>query len=672
MIKFKQSCIYATAFYLMMFLGIHCTPKKDHKETRLNKVDSIINLEVDSSPTFPASFKAIHQLPHDSLKPKYLNRIAYLSRVSNYDQTFHIAMEESLKIAEKSQDSLFMGEVHWEYGIYYREKTINDSSYLHYDQAYKFFEKTKPYYAGKMLYNMAYVTSRIKDYTGSEVLIFRAIGIFKPLRKYKQLYLCHNLLGTIYHNLKEYDEALYHYEIALKHLEEFDDKQLFYEDIQNNIGVLYQHIGEQQKAIKYFDIALNHPDLKIKDAALYARIIDNKGYSKFLINGLAEIPWELEAGLRIRDSINNSAGRTMSHLHLSSYYLKNNDTVNALLHAQQAYELGEKLSLHRDALSALLLLAEIEPMKKEDYLKEFIYLNEYVGEHERKVRNKFTRIQFETENYIERNTKLQEERFYIICVSVGITLILLLIGITLKQSAKNRLLQLQAEERKAKEEILVLKVKKQENLVQGRRLERTRIAEELHDNILANLFGIRLSWEQIHVTGTRQALNKHNSFIAELQNLERRIRDLSHELSDNFFLTEKDFEYELESLFKKWATTGKFRYEIIIESNSKGIALDGYDQTNIIRIFEEALQNITKHAYSRNVVLNIEETEEGTNFVLKDDGIGFDYDKRDKGIGFKNMQSRMKKLKGILKIESKEGEGTKIILFIPKHKSHEN
>ena len=234
------------------------------------------------------------------------------------------------------------------------------------------------------------------------------------------------------------------------------------------------------------------------------------------------------------------------------------------------------------------------------------------------------------------------------------------------------MLILQAAERKAKEEILELRVKKQENLEQGRRLERTRIAEELHDNILANLFGIRLNWEQIPITGTRQALNKHTAFIVELQNLERRIRDLSHELSDNFFLSEKDLVYELESLLTKWSEIGKFRFDMNIDSSADLVNINGYTRANVLRIFEEALQNITKHAYSRYVTLNIKESAEGMSFILKDDGVGFNSDTRNKGIGFKNMQSRVRKMKGILEIESKEGNGTKIILFIPKDKSHED
>ena len=652
-------------------MGIQCTPKKDHALATANSIDSIINLEFETSPKFPASFKAIHKLPHDSLKPKYLNRIANLSRVANNNHSFYKASKQSLKIAESLQDSLLMGEVHWEYGMYYRDKNTNDSSYYHYSKAYRFYEKSNPYYAGKMLYNMAFVNSRIKDYTGSEILIFEALKVFKPLRKNKQLVLCHNFLGTIYHNLKEYDEALYHYETALNYLVDLDKKALFFEDIQNNIGLLYQHLGDQNLALEYFDKALKYPELIKKDAALYARIIDNKGFSKFLMNDMETVPWELEAGLKIRDSIKNEAGSIISHLHLASFYLKKKDSLEAQKNAWTAYKLGKKLDLHRDVLSALLLLAEIEPKRKEDYLKEFIKVNKALEEKERKVRNKFTRIQFETEGYMERNAKLVQEQLYIISSSIALTLILILTGVTLKQRAKNRLLQMQAAERKAKEEILELRVKKQENLEQGRRLERTRIAEELHDTILANLFGIRLSWEQIPISGTPEALNNHRGYIMELQNLERRIRDLSHELTDYFFLTDKNFEFDVENLFKKWSEIGKFRYKIRMDIAIRQMDVDVYFSGIILRIFEEALQNTTRHGYARNVYLEIKQDSVAFYFVLQDDGLGFNIGNKPTGIGIKNMYSRVSKLKGTINIVSSEGNGTKIEIQIPKDKNDE-
>lgn len=51
--------------------------------------------------------------------------------------------------------------------------------------------------------------------------------------------------------------------------------------------------------------------------------------------------------------------------------------------------------------------------------------------------------------------------------------------------------------------------------------------------------------------------------------------------------------------------------------------------------------------------------------ILKDDGIGFNIKKNKKGIGIKNMTSRIEKLNGVFNIYSKLNEGTTIKIQIP-------
>ncbi|MDA7728456.1 hypothetical protein N8858_06245, partial [Flavobacteriaceae bacterium] len=50
---------------------------------------------------------------------------------------------------------------------------------------------------------------------------------------------------------------------------------------------------------------------------------------------------------------------------------------------------------------------------------------------------------------------------------------------------------------------------------------------------------------------------------------------------------------------------------------------------------------------------------------IKDDGVGFDNTQKRKGIGMKNMTSRVKKIKGTFKILSNSDNGTHLIIKIP-------
>ena len=57
--------------------------------------------------------------------------------------------------------------------------------------------------------------------------------------------------------------------------------------------------------------------------------------------------------------------------------------------------------------------------------------------------------------------------------------------------------------------------------------------------------------------------------------------------------------------------------------------------------------------------------DENLKLTITDDGVGFDPNKKKKGIGLRNIVSRVKKIKGVLDIDSTPGKGTTIKVTIP-------
>ena len=94
-------------------------------------------------------------------------------------------------------------------------------------------------------------------------------------------------------------------------------------------------------------------------------------------------------------------------------------------------------------------------------------------------------------------------------------------------------------------------------------------------------------------------------------------------------------------------------------------------QTNLYRIFQEALTNIYKHADAKHAHLSLEEKNDCALVRVEDDGKGFDVAEvvrrgsLEKGMGLAVMQERAHTLRGFLEINSRVGEGTKILLTIP-------
>jgi signal transduction histidine kinase len=85
----------------------------------------------------------------------------------------------------------------------------------------------------------------------------------------------------------------------------------------------------------------------------------------------------------------------------------------------------------------------------------------------------------------------------------------------------------------------------------------------------------------------------------------------------------------------------------------------------LLRISQEALNNIKKHSHARHVNLTLSYMSDRLALDVADDGQGFDPAQRGRGFGLKSMRERAEELGGELSIESEQGKGTKIAVTIP-------
>ena len=92
---------------------------------------------------------------------------------------------------------------------------------------------------------------------------------------------------------------------------------------------------------------------------------------------------------------------------------------------------------------------------------------------------------------------------------------------------------------------------------------------------------------------------------------------------------------------------------------------------NLYRILQETLQNTNKYAKASSIKIEFKKDKKG-NLILNivDDGIGFEVDKKSKGIGLKNIVARTHESEGIIEIKSATNKGTRITVTVPlEHKS---
>jgi signal transduction histidine kinase len=193
----------------------------------------------------------------------------------------------------------------------------------------------------------------------------------------------------------------------------------------------------------------------------------------------------------------------------------------------------------------------------------------------------------------------------------------------------------------------------------GEEKERTRIARELHDGIMVQLAVIKMKLRKARVT---QQVHEEQSLDAILQQLDdtsRELRRTAHNLMPDMLLetglTDAVFYY-CNNLQKE---TG---LNIVFQHYGTLPALSPEAELYLYRIVQELLQNIIKHAHASKALVQLNYHVPLLSLSIEDNGVGFDRDIIDSGMGLKSIYSRLRVLKGTIDLQSKKQLGTAIFI----------
>jgi len=218
---------------------------------------------------------------------------------------------------------------------------------------------------------------------------------------------------------------------------------------------------------------------------------------------------------------------------------------------------------------------------------------------------------------------------------------------------------------------LGMAIAKQRSDEEARRLsileERNALAHELHDSLAQTLASLRFQVRMLE-----DALDEEGACEVALRDLQR-IRngmDEAHtELRDllTSFRTPVDgrgLSVALEKLVERFsAETGIATY---FQQECGQVKLSSSEEMQMLRIVQEALANIRKHARAHTVRVLLGCRGGVYSLLVEDDGVGFAGEVREghpgEHIGLSIMEERARRLGGELKIESEPGEGTRVEL----------
>jgi signal transduction histidine kinase len=192
--------------------------------------------------------------------------------------------------------------------------------------------------------------------------------------------------------------------------------------------------------------------------------------------------------------------------------------------------------------------------------------------------------------------------------------------------------------------------------------EKEELGKELHDNINQILASCKLYLEVSITDKKKRDALLPKSF--EYLNLAiQEIRKLSKALVAPPF-DHVDLGEALADLLECESTSTTTHFTLEDEFIDPGNVRKQL-QLIIYRITQEQLQNISKHAKAKNVTIRLSEKDDRIILSIADDGIGFNYDNKSKGIGLRNIRSRVESQKGRLLIISAPGKGCILQAIIP-------
>ncbi len=672
---FKKMLKKEFALSLLIFVSI-LSCQYNHKNDKSSSITDSLNQHLEIAKNEALSYDlrdknnelALNKISKirnsDINKKQLLNVATNFYNLKNWN-SYKKVVDKLYILAIEENDSLLLANSFANYGLYYTNISYNDSAYYYNLKAKKIYEINKDGVALSIIYlNISTSQTFACDYLNAEISALKAMNYARITKRDDLEYASLLSLGIISKGLGDLDNANIYYEKALlvAKRDKFDNSQYSIEACLNNMAFVAQQSKNYDIAIKLYKEVLtrvkeckNHPEL-------YVQSLDNYGYCLFKMGRYDSIPNIFIQTSEIRTRFKIEQGTNYNKLFLSEYYFYRKDTLRAIANAKDALRISKNFKAPSDVLESLKLLTFVDMKKAPIYARTYIRINDSIQLAERRMRNKFARIAYETDEIIVEKDTAIKHKWIILGVAGSVLVLVVLLFIIRLQRAKQLELLLKQQQQEANENIYQLIHDQQFQIDAARRDEKKRISQELHDGVMNQLTSTRLNLFVLNKRKDEETIEKCLSLINGIQNIEREIRQVAHDLNSDVFSATNSFNNLLECLFQEQKLIASAIIHTQIDQEIEWEGMDSVTKMNLYRIIQEALNNCHKYAQATNIFVTIDKPEDTIHIVINDDGIGFDMKKQIKGIGLKNMSERVKTIGGTIDILSEKGKGTTIIV----------
>ncbi len=191
--------------------------------------------------------------------------------------------------------------------------------------------------------------------------------------------------------------------------------------------------------------------------------------------------------------------------------------------------------------------------------------------------------------------------------------------------------------------------------------ERNRIARDIHDTLAQGLTGVIVNLEAASRTLKKRNIDLTFAHIEDARTLAQAGLDearLSVRALRPDALQQADLARALQSLLRRVQDSGTLsaRFALV----GKKLPLPSDVEGELLRIAQEGVTNVLKHARARRLELKLAFSESSVNLTIADDGLGFDSTAHYDGFGLLGMRERADRIGARLLVGSCTGQGTRI------------
>ena len=511
------------------------------------------------------------------------------------------------------------------------------------------------------LYNLKAAShSMQKEYVEAIQYFNKSIAISEKFGNKKQSAYLQNNIANIFFSLQDYVSAHEYALRAFENIKEFQDDP-YHNQILSVLSVAEAKIGKTEVAQNHAEQALNEalskndlPAIIIAQYALGDIYLSKKNFTRaknYFSNSL-----ELSESIQnYHFSMLNSIGLLTTCVELKEYSL-------AIEYGEKGIALSKTLqndnihySVYRHLARAYSGIGDNENAYKHLLVAHEIYKETTNSEKQKSINDIL--IKYDTEKkekeLARKNVLLLEQdvkvsRFLLIILSLFIIIVILSFYFSFQRSKAKQLAEKIAIENERKT---------LDAIIQGEEIERTRIANELHDGLASSLTAVRFKLESLK---DQDELGR-KELISMLQSTHEDTRRIAHNLSplliEEHGLTEALRVFCNENSCPNCTISSNITGNI--SSLSKEYAILSY------RFIQELVQNALKHAHATSISVNLFCDPEELRIMVEDNGVGFEFHRETLNGGLLSLLKRIENLKGSLEVDSSLKNGTVIMIQLP-------